>query len=233
MRVHFFQHVVFEDPAFLLDWSRRKKHSISYTHFYANSWQSPQIAEIDLLIVLGGPMGVYDEGVYPWIKDEKKLIEQAISQGKTVIAICLGAQLVADVLGVNVFRSPYKEIGWHPLEMTAHKEEKSRYFEQYPDIFTAFHWHSDTFDIPPGAQHLMRSKGCENQAFIFQDRVFAFQFHLESTPESVAKLIANCRTDIRRGSFVQSEEEISHTREHFPKMHRLLETFLTSIAGSQ
>jgi GMP synthase-like glutamine amidotransferase len=231
MRVHFFQHVPFEDPAFLLDWCRRKQYTISYTRFYEQAWIAPDMASMDRLIIMGGPMGVYDDRVYPWLRSEKKLIEQAIRAGKRIIAICLGAQLAADVLGAKVFPNRYKEIGWFPVAMHAQSVAQGPFFHQYPETFTAFHWHGDTFDIPQEAQHVMRSDGCENQAFVYQDRVFAFQFHLESTPESVANLITNCRSDITQGPYVQSEKDMIHHTAHFPAMHRLLEMFLDIFAG--
>jgi GMP synthase-like glutamine amidotransferase len=232
VHIHYLQHVPFEDPAFILNWAQNKKHVISATRFYDTAWAAPSFAGVDWLIVMGGPMNVGDTHAYPWLTDEKKLIEVAINQGKTVIGICLGAQLIADVLGAEVYHNPDKEIGWFEVEMVDSQEKQSRMFQHFPDKFTAFHWHGDTFDIPPGAHHMMRSKGCENQAFQYHNRVFGFQFHLESTMESVQNLVFNCRADITAGSFVQSEEDILGNKKHFPVMHQMLGTFLDSLADT-
>src|SRR5690606_32591469 len=114
----------------------------------------------------------------PWMKEEKKLIEKAILKGKRVIGICLGAQLIADVLGARVFPNKEKEIGWFPIELTE-EGQKSPFFAGFNKTETVFHWHGDTFEIPKGAEHIASSKVCENQAFLFDHKVLGLQFHLE------------------------------------------------------
>ena len=135
---------------------------------------------------MGGPMGIYDHEEHPWLMAEKKIIRQAIDGGKTVLGICLGAQLIADVLGANVYPGPQKEIGWFPIQ----RADDAPDF--LPDELTVFHWHGDTFEIPDGAIRLASSEACENQGFVYNDRVVALQFHMETTPESMEALIENC-----------------------------------------
>ena len=231
MRLHYLQHVAFEDLANIKPWAGSQGFTISRTQLF-NREIPPLIDDIDWLLVMGGPMSVRDSHVYPWLTAEKKLIEQAIARNKTVIGICLGAQLIAEVLGAAVFRNPHKEIGWFEVQTLAYGNKQNQYFQQFPDTFTAFHWHGDTFNIPRGARHLMRSKGCENQAFVFQNRIFAFQFHLESTVESVAKLVSNCRLDITPDPFVQNEDDILNNMKHFSQMHKLLGSYLDNLAKS-
>ena len=232
MHIHFFQHVPFEDPALILDWAKEKNHTLTGTRFYLNDWEKPSIDTIEWLIVMGGPMSVGDSKRYPWLSDEKKLIEQVIGTGKIVIGICLGAQLIAEVLGARVYKNRFKEIGWFQVTPGAGSENRPPVLNLFTEPFTAFHWHGDTFDIPAGAIHIMKSEGCEHQAFCMQDRVFSFQFHLESTQESVQKLVLNCREDMTKGPFVQREDDVINNTIHFQQMHRLLRTFLDSLSTS-
>src|SRR5262249_47695751 len=137
-----------------------------------------QLQEIDLVVVLGGPMNIYEEDKFPWLIAEKKFIRQAIEEKLAVLGLCLGSQLIADVLGAKIYPNDEKEIGWFPVEVTE-AALKHRLFSHWPNFFTPFHWHGDTFDLPEGAIHLARSQACRNQAFLYQDRVVGLQFHLE------------------------------------------------------
>ncbi len=133
-------------------------------------------------------MNVYEEAEYPWLAAEKAFIAAAIGAGKPVLGICLGAQLIAAVLGGTVSKGPQPEIGWYPVELTPAGRELPL-FAGFPDRFTALHWHGDTFSIPPGATHVASSAACANQAFAYDGgRVVGLQFHLEETRESLAQL---------------------------------------------
>jgi GMP synthase-like glutamine amidotransferase len=153
---------------------------------------------------LGGPMSVNDEADLPWLKEEKHFISEAISSGKPVLGICLGAQLIANALGARVYPGRHKEIGWFDIECTSNDPDLFR----FPKTATVFHWHGETFDLPPGASRLARSAGCENQAFQIGSRVMGLQFHLETTPESAASIISHCRYELVEGTFIQSEDEL-------------------------
>jgi GMP synthase-like glutamine amidotransferase len=118
------------------------------------------------------------------------------------VGVCLGAQLIAEALGARVHASAHKEIGWLPIEVTD-QGRASGLFAFLPSRFDVFHWHGDTFDLPEGAVHLARSEGCEHQAFLHGGRVLGLQFHLESTPASVADIIANCADEIVPADYVQ------------------------------
>lgn len=204
MRLHAIQHVPFENLACIETWARRKQHQISNTRMF-DDLGFPDTADFDWLIVLGGPMNIYEEKKYPWFVREKKFIEKAIKDGKTILGICLGAQLLADVLGAKVSRNREKEIGWHPVTLTE-EGKRSPVFGVLPREFTPFHWHGDTFEIPNGAIRTAQSQGCLNQAFEYEGRVIGLQFHLESTMKSIEGLVENCRHEIQRGKYVQSPE---------------------------
>src|SRR5271170_6697939 len=117
MRIHYFQHVPFEGLGCIAQWAAEKEHTVTATRFYLDE-PAPNPGEIDWLVVMGGPMNIYEEAEYPWLAREKRFIGEAIRGGKTVIGICLGAQLIADVMGGPVTRNLEKEIGWFPIELT-------------------------------------------------------------------------------------------------------------------
>ncbi len=228
MHIHYLQHVPFEGLGSIETWAIEHNHSLSATRFYQND-RLPESKEFDWLIVMGGPMNIYEEEKYRWLKAEKAFIKEAITANKTVIGICLGAQLIADVLGAKVYRGEHKEIGWLPIELTA---EASNYsvFADLPQKITVFHWHGDTFDLPPGATHLAKSEGCSNQAFIYNHRVLGLQFHLESTPETVEQIIINCRDEMVPGKYVQSPTEILANPDRFCQINAIMGQILANLS---
>lgn len=203
LRIHYLQHVPFEKLGYIETWANANHHMLSGTRLFENGIL-PKMDEFDWLIILGGPMGVSEEGRFAWLKGEKLFIGEAIRAGKTVLGICLGSQLIAEVLGARVYQSPKKEIGWFPVSLadphpvTAH----------LPHEFAVLHWHGDTYDLPNGAIHLMKTEPCKHQAFIYRERVMGIQFHLETTPETLRQMVENCRHELIAEDFVQDETEI-------------------------
>lgn len=227
MKIHYLQHVPFEGLASIESWAVNHDHTLSATRFYAND-PIPPVEKVDWVIVMGGPMNIHEETQYPWLIAEKRLIERAIEQHKTVIGICLGAQLIADVLGAKVYRGQHKEIGWFPIEKTADAERYS-IFASLPQTFNVFHWHGDTFDIPQGATRLAYSKGCQNQAFIYGDNVLGLQFHLESTRDSVKQVIENCADELTDGEYVQTPEEMLSRDDRFTAIYTAMNSMLNDF----
>ena len=201
MKLHWLQHVPFEGLGTIEDWAAVHGADISCTRLFAGEVLPPTDA-FNWLVVMGGPMGVYDYEEHPWLMAEKAFIKASIDTGKTVLGICLGAQLIADVLDARVYPGPQKEIGWFPIRRTKGAPEI------IPEQLTAFHWHGDTFDIPHGAIRIASSEACKNQGFVYKDRVVALQFHLETTPESMNALIENCVHELADAPFIQSVEQM-------------------------
>jgi GMP synthase-like glutamine amidotransferase len=131
------------------------------------------------LILMGGPMSVNDD--LPWIPHEIAAIREAVRRGIPVLGVCLGAQLIARALGARVYPNPEKEIGWAPLHWTP-AAATDRLFHGFSEPETVFQWHGETFDLPPGAQHLAYSAACRHQAFRVGGNVYGIQFHPEVTP---------------------------------------------------
>jgi GMP synthase-like glutamine amidotransferase len=206
LNIHTFIHVHFEGLGCIEQWIVKNNHSVSFTRFYED-FNLPNLEEIDWLIVMGGPMGVYDESLYPWLKAEKEFIRKAIEVGKTVIGICLGSQLIAEVLGSNVYPNKQKEIGWFDIKITKDGMNLP-IMKGFEEEFPVFHWHGDTFNLPVGSKLLFSSKVCENQAFLYQYIVLGLQFHFEVTLESMYKMIENGKSELVENETIQSEKAI-------------------------
>lgn len=183
MSVLILQHAEVEGPGLVEEELRREK--IPYqvlilkpdAHF-------PNLDDLTHIVILGGPMNVYEEDRYPFLKDEDLFIKEAIQRGKFVLGICLGAQLVAKALGAKVPNSPIKEIGWYDVSLTK-IGSMDPLFSHLPKTFSVFQWHEDTFEIPHSAILLATSSLVPNQAFRYGDNAYGLQFHIEVTQTMV------------------------------------------------
>jgi len=229
MRIHWLQHADFEDLGCIGPWLAAHGHRVAGTRLYAGERLPPDAGNLDALIVMGGPMNVYEHDRYPWLLHEKALIASALQSGRRVLGICLGAQLVADVLGgpevQAVTRNPHPEIGWFPVSLTP-AGRASGLLADLPDEFTVFHWHGDTHALPPGAERLASSAACSQQAFSLDaGRVLGLQFHLEVTREGAGHWFASERPP--PDLYVQSPEYILGQSQAFEDNNR----FMRSILG--
>lgn len=230
MNLHYLQHVPFEGLGSIEDWVRRRGHTLSATQLYLDA-PLPAVDTLDLLLVMGGSMNIYEEANYPWLTTEKRFIEQAIAAGRRVLGVCLGAQLIADVLGAKVYANTDKEIGWFPIETTPAASGNSL-FAAFPRQIEAFHWHGDTFDIPAGAVHTARSTGCANQAFVYDERVVGLQFHLETTPASAQQIIAHCADEIVEGRYIQTPQAMLADARRFDSINCAMHELLDRLAAN-
>lgn len=219
-----FMHVPFEGPGAIADWVRLKGHKLHYTRFYKGD-ELPDADSVDMLIIMGGPMDVFDYHVHPWMGDEIEWVEEFIQAGKPVLGICLGAQIIAAALDEEVYPGPHREIGWHNLQFFPALGD-FKIFDVLPVTRKVFHWHGDTFNIPEGATRIAASLAFPNQGFIYKNKVIALQFHLEVTPDSVKELVDNCRDELVEGPHIQSEMEILSERKHFQPNQEVLFRFL-------
>ena len=228
MRIHYLQHVPFEGIGSIRDWASARGHSLAGTKMARSPVPHPDA--FDFLIVMGGPMNIYQEREHPWLRDEKALISGAIAESKRVLGVCLGAQLVADVLGGPVTRGEHPEIGWYPVEITTAGRE-SAVFSRLPERFDALHWHGDTFAIPPSALHVASSAACANQAFEYGGgRVVGIQFHLEETHDSLSALVENAHGELIDGPWISSAENLLAADAPFEESKRLLFALLDGMA---
>lgn len=218
MRAHYLQHAPFEALGAIESWLRGQGYGITSSHLYVDDLL-PQLDEIDLLIIMGGPMSVNDEAEYPWLVEEKAFIRSVIDAGIPVLGVCLGSQLIANVMGARVYPNAQQEIGWYPIQ--ALQQGSSECFV-LPGEATVLHWHGETFDLPPGAVPLARSKACANQAFQIGHNVIGLQFHLEADRQVLVDFVAACADDLQPASYVQSAEEILAVSDETIKANQLI-----------
>ena len=178
------RHVAFEDLGLLAAVMEAEGWTVSFCEAAIDDLADSSIRSADLLIVLGGPIGVYETDAYPFLNAEIALLEYRLSRNLPTLGICLGAQLMARALGSRVFAGPVKEIGWGGIDLT--REGMASCLGPIDDQGAAvLHWHGDTFDLPSGATRLASNRNYENQAFACGTNALALQFHLEADPRQL------------------------------------------------
>lgn len=230
-RILVFQHVPFEGLGLIAGLLEERGANVVWQRWFEQpDAVLPMPEEVDLLIVMGGPMSIHDEAIFPWLKHEKAWLRLAMTVGTPMLGICLGAQLIAESLGAAVAANPVAEIGWYPVEWTLHGQEL---FGTESCETTVLHWHGETFSLPVGALPLGSSTACAQQGFRHGDTVVGLQFHLEMRAEDVAQLIDHSQAELVDGDWVQDragllgipDEIVSENRA---LMARVLDRLLVS-----
>jgi len=229
MRAHILVHAPFEAPGYVEQWIQEKGFSLSYTKVYEGE-SYPSIDSFDFLVVMGGPMGAYDDDIYPWMSTEKQLIKHAIDAKKKVLGICLGSQLLANVLGAKVYPNAHKEIGWWTVRKVDRKEKTI--FDSYPNEATVMEWHGDTFDLPEGALLVATNDVAKNQAFVYGDHVLALQFHPEMTRESLLLLTDEEKANFKAGTYIQDLDYILSEERFFEQGKTIMYNLLNDLIAS-
>jgi len=228
MRVHWLQHAAHEGLGAIGPWLRERGARVQGTCLHEGE-PLPRADDFDWLVVMGGPMNIYEHERYPWLVPEKQLINDACVMNKKVLGICLGAQLLADTLGGRTTTAAEPEIGWFDVNLTA-EGARSELFQGFPGNFPVFHWHSDTFALPPGSPALLRSAVCANQAFAAHGgRAVGLQFHLEVQQAELADWLREDTPQPRR--HVQTAQEMLREPARFENAARLLRTLLSRMAA--
>ena len=181
-RVTCFQHIECEGPGSLLEVLRSRNVEVDILKPFQGDPIPGHLG--DGLVVLGGPMGVYEEKTFPWMTGELNAIRKCLDLSLPVLGICLGSQMLAHVAGGQVFRGALPEVGWYPVRWTA-EGRLDPLFLELPASFEAFHWHGDTFTLPPGAVRLAGSERYDNQVFKLGRNAYGLQCHLEVTEKMV------------------------------------------------
>ncbi len=224
MNIVCFQHVAFETPGYIATWAQARGHRLRPVR---TDHEDPAAAlrEADALIVLGGPMGVHDDALHPWLAAEKAALRAALERGLPTLGICLGAQLIADALGARVFKGAQREIGWLPVVSSDDVIGQGA-------TFTPLLWHGDVFTLPSGARPIGASAACELQGFRYRDHVLALLFHLEMTRSGLTELIAHCASEIDGSPTCQPPQQMLAENAPFEASHalaaRILDDFFRS-----
>lgn len=228
MRIHSLEHAPFEGPGRIAAWAAERGHALTRTALYDGE-VPPALGDFDLLVVVGGPMSIHEHRTHPWLAVEKRFLAEAIRERKPILGICLGAQLLADVLGGKVFQNSEKEIGWFPVRML----DRSPPFAAFPERLTVMHWHGDTFTIPGGARRVAESDACANQAFVHGDRVVGLQFHIELEKVGVEDLTAASLDEAGRAPYIQTREQLlappPETEPCTPALYALLDALAALV----
>jgi GMP synthase-like glutamine amidotransferase len=224
MKIHALYHVPFESLGSIGDWIIRKGYSLVQSHLYLNN-PLPEPYDFDLLIIMGGSMSTSDEVQFPWLKNEKYLIRRACEENKSVLGICLGAQLIADALGARVYKNRHKEIGWFPVTFNRNALDP-KLASVLPHEMNVFHWHGDTFDLPSGAFLLAGSSATENQGFVVGKNVMALQFHAEMRKDDIERLCKACADELVQDQYVQSLAELKQPDAFLSPANRLMDSIL-------
>jgi GMP synthase-like glutamine amidotransferase len=188
--------------------------------------QMPEPRTFHLLILMGGPMSVNEEDLYPFLREEKAFVRQWVTAGNPTIGICLGAQLIADVLGGRVYKGDKEELGWYELIVTE-EGKKDPFVRGFPLRFPVFQWHGETFELPEGAILLATAQEYPHQAFRFKDSIHAFQFHLEVTEEMIQTWLAEGEVDKGKQQMITASLHL-----HLPVIHTLCRNFMGSFLSS-
>lgn len=219
-------HVPFEGLGQIRPWLEAGDYSLTEIHLYRDE-SLPQLEDFDWLIVMGGPMSVHDENMHAWLSAEKALIKQAIAADKTLLGICLGAQLIAEVAGGRVVAGE-PEIGWWPLEASNGEDDRFGFHR-----LSAFHWHGEQIQLPPEARLLASSQVCKAQAFQMGRRILGLQFHLETNPASARLLVENAADELVASPYVQDAATIqSATLPDYQQLEIALERVLDYLASA-
>ena len=220
MKINIVYHVEFERAGEIKNWARERGFEI----FETEVWKTGHVFHpgSDLIILMGGPMSVNDD--LPWIGPEIEFLRYMIANGGKILGICLGAQLLAKAMDSIVYKNGVKEIGWYPVNFRAES--------LFPPKLTVFHWHGETFDVPEGAKAVGSSEHCLNQGFIYEDRIMALQFHLETNEKSLNSICDHCANELSGPGIVQSREVmLTGIKNHGMSNKQTLFKVLDSLIG--
>lgn len=171
------------------------------------------------LIVMGGPMSVYEQDRYPFLRDELRLIQRTQREGKPMLGVCLGSQLLAAAFGAQVIRAEQKEIGWYPVQLSE-KAEADLVWKGIVPSFTAFHWHGDVFELANGAESLASSELTPLQAFRYGSNVYGVLFHLEVT-ESLIKAMISAFPEELQAAGLSGKEIVRDAELHVHNLRQI------------
>jgi GMP synthase (glutamine-hydrolysing) len=189
------RHVAFEDLSLIAPLLDSLGWAVSYRDATLDDLSDPALQEADLLVVLGGPIGIYETETYPFVVPELKAIERRLKAGKATLGICLGAQAMAAVLGAPVYFGGIKEIGYGPVTLT--EAGAASVLKPLADG-AVLHWHGDTFDLPDGAVRLASNANYPNQAFSYGTNALALQFHLEADPMTIERWLVGHAVELAK-----------------------------------
>jgi GMP synthase (glutamine-hydrolysing) len=224
------RHIHFEDCGTLSDVLRERGFQIRYVEPWRENLGELDIATPDLVVALGGPVAVYEADRYPWIMEELHLLERRLAARRPTLGICLGAQMLARVLGARVYGGR-KELGWAPLQLTS-AGQTSVIAPLAGDQTSMLHWHGDTFDLPSGAQLLASTEQVSHQVYSWERFVLAFQCHPEVRPEDIESWLVGHACEIGATSAASVEQLRNDTQRLGPTLTERARSVFTGWLAS-
>jgi GMP synthase (glutamine-hydrolysing) len=191
------QHTACETLGTIEDVLRKNRVDFRYVRTQEGERVPHEMGEAAGLIVMGGPMGVYDSAEFPFLRDEMRLLESALKAEKPILGVCLGSQLLAAALGAEVKKGERKELGWHAISL-AEEAHRDSVFSEATSNFTPFHWHGDVFDLPSQAVRLASSQWTLNQAFRYGGNAYGILFHLEVNLAQITQMLIDFADELRQ-----------------------------------
>jgi GMP synthase (glutamine-hydrolysing) len=213
------QHIHCETPGIILDCLQSAGIEMRFVRTFERNPIPSNLDNQAGLIVMGGPMSVYDHEQFPFLLDEQRLIEQALKDDKPVLGVCLGSQLLAATLGIEVKSGAQKEIGWHPVTLTEYAATDPLLTE-LPARFTAYHWHGDAYGLPQGAVSLASSELTPCQGFRYGANAYGFLFHMEVTEKIIQNIVKEFNDELEAEHIV-AETIIQQTRDHLSNLQAI------------
>jgi GMP synthase (glutamine-hydrolysing) len=201
---------------------RAEEIGVRAIQLYAGEACPRSLEGADGLIVMGGPMGVYEQNAHPFLRDELRLLEDALKRDKPILGVCLGSQLLAAALGREVRKGLRREIGWHWVKLTE-IAQSDPLWQGIDRSFNAFHWHGDVFDLPRDSVLLASSQLTSNQAFRCGTKAYGFLFHIETTEQLVAAMVRSFPEEVRDVGASSIEIQVEAAR-NLPALHRIAQT---------
>lgn len=226
VRILFVLHADFEPPGAIASWVKKQRFSATTCRPFAGE-ELPSQDCFDWLIVMGGPQSPLQLERFPYLRSEIALIKLALSAKKTVLGFCLGAQLIGEALGALTERSPHREIGVFPIQLTQEGSEDP-ILGILPSHLDVIHWHNDMPGLSQDSKVLAFSEGCPRQIVRYGETAYGFQCHLEQSRQDMEALTEHCGSDLKPGQYVQSKEKLLSVDFDAinQTMHKLLDRFL-------
>jgi GMP synthase (glutamine-hydrolysing) len=217
--VYALQHVATEPMGLIGEALAARGIAAQYVRAYAGEPVPKEIGDAAALVVMGGPMGVYEQAEYPFLSDEIRLIESALTSEKPVLGVCLGSQLLAAALGAMVRKGEKKEIGWRAVTLNRAATHDGLW-QAVASPFMAYHWHGDVFDLPRGAEPLASSAQTVYQAYRYGRNVYGFLFHMEATPQIITDMVEAFADELCEEN-IDAREILAGVGDHLPGLARI------------
>lgn len=223
-----FQHDPLEGLGFFADVLERQKTNFRVVRLFHGEMPAEDWEKVSALMILGGPMHVYEEERYPFLRWERRIIQAAVEESLPVLGVCLGAQLIAAALGATVYPGTIQEIGWYPISITPYGHVDSM-LGYLPQSAMVFQWHGDGFELPVGALRLASSADYKNQAFRVGKHVYGLQFHLEVTQSMIERWMEERCKDLARTPYISPAKIRADTQTYAGTLKYYAERFLSEF----